>query len=61
MDEKFLDDIKQSKTRTKRASYSIDTKVLEDFGKISKVKKYNKSKIIENFLKKFIEAEISLV
>jgi len=61
MDENFLDDIKQSKSKTKRASYSIDTKVLEDFGKISKAKNYNKSKIVENFLKKFVEAELSLV
>ena len=61
MDENFLDDIKQSKSKTKRASYSIDTKVLEDFGKISKAKNYNKSKIVENFLKKFVESELSLV
>ena len=59
MDENFLEDIKQPKSKTKRVSYSIDSKVLEDFGKISKAKNYNKSKIIENFLKKFVEAELS--
>lgn len=61
MDEHFLEDITKTKSTVSIVSYSIDKVVLEDFKKISKAKKYNRSKIIENFLKKFIEAEQSLV
>lgn len=61
MGEDFFDDITTPKTKTKRASYSINEVVLTDFNKLSESKNYNKSKIIENLLKKFIEAETSLV
>lgn len=61
MDEHFLKDITKTKSKVSIVSYSIDKEVLEDFKRISKAKKYNRSKIIENFLKKFIKAEQSLV
>ena len=61
MDEHFLEDITKTKSTVSIVSYSIDKQVLADFKRISKAKKYNRSKIIENFLKKFIEAELSLV
>lgn len=61
MDEHFLEDITKTKSKVSIVSYSIDKEVLEDFKRISKAKKYNRSKIIENFLKKFIKAEQSLV
>jgi len=61
MDENFLEDITRPKRKVSIVSYSIDQEVLAEFKRISKAKKYNRSKIIENFLKKFIKAEQSLV
>ncbi len=61
MSDDFFDEIKQPNKKAKRASYSINEDVLKDFNNIADSKKYNKSKIIENFLKKFIESETSLV
>jgi len=58
----FFDDItKSTKRGFKRVSYSVNSDVINEFNKIAKNKKYNKSKIIENFLRKFVEQEISLV
>lgn len=57
MTNNFFDDIKKIKTKSKRASFTFDENVLEEFNKISAEKGYNKSKILENFLKKFIESE----
>jgi hypothetical protein len=56
-----LEDITKAKSKVSIVSYSIDKEVLEDFKRISKAKKYNRSKIIERFLKQFIKAEQSLV
>ena len=61
MDENFLKDVTRPKKKVSIVSYSIDQEVLAEFKRISKAKKYNRSKIIENFLKKFIKAEQSLV
>jgi metal-responsive CopG/Arc/MetJ family transcriptional regulator len=62
MDNDFFKDIKRiSKSKVKRTGYSIDENVLIEFNKIAKAKKYNKSKIIENILIKFIEQEKSLI
>lgn len=58
----FFDDItKTTKRGFKRVSYSVNSDIINDFNKIAKSKKYNKSKIIENFLRKFVEQEMSLV
>jgi len=56
-----FEDLKSKKIKTKRASYSINELVLEKFNKISQGKKYNKSQIIENFLRQFIENETKLI
>jgi len=58
----FFDDItKSTKRGFRRVSYSVNSDVIDNFNKIAKNKKYNKSKIIENFLRKFVEQEMSLV
>jgi len=57
MSNNFIDEIKKVKPKIRRVSYSIDETVLDEFGKIANERGYNRSKIIENFLKKFIEAE----
>ena len=58
----FFNDItKTTKKGFKRVSYSVNSEVIDNFNKIAKNKKYNKSKIIENFLRKFVEQEMSLV
>jgi len=57
MSNDFFEDIKKVKSKSKRASFTIDEKVLSKFNKIAKINEYNKSKIVENFLKKFIESE----
>lgn len=61
MSEINFEDLKSKKIKTKRASYSINELVLEKFNKISQGKKYNKSQIIENFLRQFIENETKLI
>jgi len=61
MSEINFEDLKSKKTKTKRASYSINETVLSNFNKISQGKKYNKSQIIENFLRQFIELETKLI
>jgi len=61
MSEINFEDLKSEKTKTKRASYSINEKVLEKFNTISQGKKYNKSQIIENFLIQFVELETKLI
>jgi len=62
MGDDFFDEIKKTvKTKVKRAGFSISEDVLEEFNRISKSKNYNKSKLVENFMKKFIEREKSLI
>lgn len=61
MSEDFFDEIKKTRVNKIRASYNIDCEILKEFNKISKSKNYNKSQIINNFLKKFVEQEKSLV
>jgi len=57
MSNSFIDEIKKTKSKTKRVSYSIDESVLAEFGEIANKNGYNRSKIVENFLKKFVDAE----
>lgn len=52
---------KASQSKVKRTGFSIDKEVLEEFNRISRAKGYNKSKIIENFMVKFIEREKNLL
>ncbi len=62
MGDDFFDEIKKTvNTKVKRAGFSISEDVLEEFNRISKSKNYNKSKLVENFMKKFIEREKSLI
>jgi metal-responsive CopG/Arc/MetJ family transcriptional regulator len=44
----------------KKMSISIEVDVLEEFNKLSKLNKYNKSQTISNLIKAFIENEKSL-
>lgn len=55
------DVIKSRPPKTKRATYTISEDILDKFNKIAKLKNFNKSKIVENFLKKIIESEESLI
>jgi len=43
--------------KTKKASYSINEKVLKDFNELAKSKGYNKSQLITIMMKDFIEKE----
>jgi len=62
MGDDFFDEIKKTvNIKVKRAGFSISEDVLEEFNKISKSKNYNKSKLVENFMRKFIEREKSLI
>lgn len=62
MGDDFFDEIKKTvKTKVKRAGFSISEDVLEEFNKISQSKNYNKSKLVENFMRKFIDKEKSLI
>lgn len=62
MNNDFFNDItKVSTKKVKRAGYSINEDVLKEFDLIAKAKQYNKSKVVENFLRKFIEQEKSLI
>jgi metal-responsive CopG/Arc/MetJ family transcriptional regulator len=61
MSEINFEDLKLEKTKAKRASYSINETVLENFNKIAQENKYNKSRIIENFLRQFVELETKLI
>ena len=61
MSDDFFDTIKRLPKKTKRVSYSINEEVVNEFNKISEHKKYNKSKIVENFLREFIKMEKSLI
>lgn len=61
MSEDFFEDIKETRSKAKRVGFSINEKTLESFNKVCKAKNYNKSRLIENFMKKFIEQELSLI
>ncbi len=61
MSEINFEDLKSEKTKAKRASYSINETVLANFNKIAQGKKYNKSRIIENFLRQFVELETKII
>ena len=60
-DQLIEDIIKNRPPKTKRATYTINVDILDRFNKIAKAKNFNKSKIVENFLRKIIEAEESLI
>jgi metal-responsive CopG/Arc/MetJ family transcriptional regulator len=45
----------------KKMSISIEVDVLEEFNKLSKLNKYNKSQTVSNLIKAFIENEKSLI
>jgi metal-responsive CopG/Arc/MetJ family transcriptional regulator len=60
MKEDFISSITAGVKGKKKASYSIDATLLNKFDVVCTVKKYNKSKIIENMIKVFIEQENSL-
>ena len=41
--------------KTKKASYSIDEKVLKEFNELARKKAYNKSQLITRLMKHFME------
>jgi len=45
------------KAKTKKANYTLDAEVLNEFNKLAKTKRYNKSKTINNLIKLFLEKE----
>lgn len=62
MSDNFFDEIKKTvNVKSKRAGFSISKDILDEFNKIAKSKNYNKSKLVENFMRKFVEMEKSLV
>jgi len=61
MSEDFFEDIKKPRITKVRTSFNVDYEVLNEFNKIAKSKNYNKSQIINNFLKKFLGQEKSLL
>ena len=61
MSEDFFEDLRIPRAKAKRVGFSVSEEVAKEFDKFCKAKKYNKSKIIENFMKKFIEQEKSLI
>lgn len=61
MSEDFFEEIKQPRRKAKRVGFSIEEKVVIDFNNICEAKDYNKSKLIEGFMKKFVEQELSLI
>ena len=42
------------KEKKKKATFSFDTEVLDEFNKLAKSEKYNKSNILNNLLKNFL-------
>lgn len=58
MAELNVGEIKRLKTKI---SISIDSDLIEEFNKIAKLNKYNKSKTISNLIKLFVESEKSLI
>jgi len=61
MSNDFFEDIKQQRQKAKRVGFSVQEEVVKEFNRICDVKKYNKSKLIEGFMKKFVEQEMSLI
>ena len=57
MSDEFFNDIKKTKPKSKRVSFTINENILSEFNELAQKNDYNKSKIVENFLKKFIESE----
>ncbi|NOQ32523.1 MAG: CopG family transcriptional regulator [Helicobacteraceae bacterium] len=57
MDDELYKEILSKKVNKKKVSYSLDAEIVETFTKIAKEKKYNKSQIIENLLKSFLQRE----
>lgn len=45
----------------KKMSISIEVDVLEEFNKLAKLNKYNKSQTVSNLIKAFIKNEKSLI
>lgn len=45
----------------KKMSISIEVDVLEEFNRLSKLNKYNKSQTVSNLIKAFIKNENSLI
>ena len=45
----------------KKISISIDIDILEEFNKIAKANKYNKSQTVSNLIKAFVENEKNLI
>ena len=54
-------DIAVKKGEKKKISISIDIDVLEEFNKLAKANRYNKSQTITNLIKAFVEREKSLI
>jgi len=56
-----LDDIAVTKYNKKKMSFTIDVELFDEFNKIAKAKKYNKSQTISNLIRVFIENEKKLI
>ncbi len=60
MEENLLQNMFQGTTGKTKASYSIDSKVLNEFDKICTSKKMKKSRVVENLIKIFNEQQQNL-
>lgn len=48
----------EGREKKKKTSYTLDPQILKNFDEICRIKKYNKSLTIENFMKAFTKKEI---
>lgn len=61
MPEDIFSNVIKPKTKRKKATFAVDENVLEEFSKLANLKNYNKSMVVENLLKIFMEQEKSLI
>ncbi|MDY0292581.1 MAG: hypothetical protein RBR02_09640 [Desulfuromonadaceae bacterium] len=57
MPEDIFSSVIKPRTKRKKATFAIDENVLNEFSKLATNKDYNKSMVIENLLKIFMEQE----
>ncbi len=57
LDNELYKKVLSKKVNKKKVSYSIDAETVSIFAKVATEKKYNKSQIIENLLKSFLQIE----
>ena len=61
MDEQLYKEVLSTKPNKKKVSYSLESDIVETFNKVARAKNYNKSQIVENLLKSFLEREQKLI